>query len=162
MGGQLLNHVHIPLKTLNGYAKVPVYGSAEAVGADLHANFAEITFPKSPEGWSIALKPGERRLIKTGVAIELPPGAEAQVRPRSGLALKNGITVLNSPGTIDPDYRGDIGVLLINHGDVEFEITHGDKIAQLVLAPTLHALFQEEAKLSDSDRGDKGFGSTGV
>lgn len=108
------------------------------------------------------LLPGERKLVKTGVFIALPAGYEAQVRPRSGLALKHGVTVLNTPGTIDADYRGEIGVLLINHGDTIFNFNSGDRIAQLVVAPVTYPLWIEVDELPSSERGAGGFGSTGV
>ncbi|OUZ38755.1 deoxyuridine 5'-triphosphate nucleotidohydrolase [Solibacillus kalamii] len=108
------------------------------------------------------LLPGEYGLIKTGLQIELPEGTEAQVRPRSGLALKHGITVLNSPGTIDAGYRGEIGVILINHGKEPFTIEKGMRIAQLVIQYVLQVFIEETDKLSDTERGDKGFGSSGV
>jgi dUTP pyrophosphatase len=107
------------------------------------------------------LIPGERKLIKTGLFLEIPEGYEAQVRPRSGLALKNGITVLNSPGTIDADYRGEIGVILINHSSEIFEINSGDRIAQLVFAKVEQAVWYETESLNETERGEGGFGSTG-
>lgn len=161
MGGNPINQILIPFKLLNGGAKLPEYGSAEAAGADLFANFLEDTYPKKPDEWVYPLQPGERRVVKTGVAIELPPGFEAQVRPRSGNALKLGLTVLNTPGTIDPDYRGDIGVILYNASDKVISIEHGMKIAQLVVAPFYRAIFQASEKLSETERGEGGFGSTG-
>ena len=108
------------------------------------------------------LSPGDRQLIQTGIALELPPQTEAQIRPRSGLALKHGITVLNSPGTIDAGYRGEIGVILINHGPTAFTITAGMKIAQMVIAPVLRVQLETVNALSDSQRGEGGFGSSGV
>lgn len=109
------------------------------------------------------LNPGESQLIPTGISIQLSPGTEAQVRPRSGLALKHQITVLNTPGTIDAGYRGEIGVILINHGKTSFQITKGMKIAQLVIAPVLQVEIEEVDQLSDEyTRGDNGFGSTGL
>lgn len=119
---------------------------------DLRANLSE----------SITLAPLQRALVPTGLFIELPLGYEAQVRPRSGLALKKGITCLNTPGTIDADYRGEIGVILVNLSDVPFEVTHGERIAQLVIAKHERAIWQEVEELSSSDRGTGGFGSTGV
>lgn len=130
-------------------ARLPVYSSEGAAGADLHALTGDF------------IPPGARRLIPTGVSIELPPGYEAQVRPRSGLALKSGITVLNTPGTIDEDYRGEIGLILINHSQDVFDIRPGDRLAQLVIAPVTRASF-ETAELSKTARGEGGFGSTGV
>jgi dUTP pyrophosphatase len=132
---------------------LPAYETAGAVGADLRA-----CLPDGP----VALPSGGRALIPTGLALEIPEGHEAQVRPRSGLALKQGITVANAPGTIDSDYRGEIGVILVNLSDVPTRITHGDRIAQLVLAPVVRAVWVETDVLSDTDRGAGGFGSTGV
>ena len=109
----------------------------------------------------VLLVPRARALVATGIAVALPPGFEGQVRPRSGLALKHGVTCLNSPGTIDADYRGEIKVLLINLGDAEFAITRGLRIAQLVIAPVAHATLTPVLHLDDTDRGDNGFGSTG-
>ena len=128
----------------------PAYQTELSAGMDLHANIEE----------SISLIPGARMLIPTGLFIELPKGYEAQVRPRSGLALKHGITVLNSPGTIDADYRGEIKVLLINHGQETFEIQNGERIAQMVVAQ--HAVVQWANTLNVTERGDGGYGSTGL
>ena len=128
--------------------KLETLGSA---GADLRAFIDE----------SITLKPFERRLIPTGIKIELPIGYEAQIRPRSGLAYKNGISVLNSPGTIDSDYRGDVGVILINLSKENFVISNGDRIAQMVIAKHEYPVFIESTELNISERGDGGFGSTG-
>ncbi len=110
---------------------------------------------------TVILQPGERALVHTGLAFELPPNAEAQVRPRSGLALKHGITVLNSPGTVDAGYRGEVGVILINLGSEPFTVEKGMKIAQIVVAPVAQAEIVEVASLDDSERGAGGFGSTG-
>ncbi len=110
----------------------------------------------------VVLAPGERRIIPTGLAIALPAGFEAQIRPRSGLAIKNGITVLNSPGTIDADYRGEIGAIVINHSDQPFTIERGMRIAQMVVAPVVGIEWDEMETLPKSDRGDGGFGSTGT
>ncbi len=131
---------------------LPSYETAGAAGMDLRAAVTE----------TARLQPGERALIPTGLAIELPQGHEGQVRPRSGLAVKHGITVLNAPGTIDEDYRGEVQVPLINLGDETFEITRGMRIAQLVVAPVTKVIITEVSELGDSDRGDGGFGSTGV
>ena len=111
---------------------------------------------------SVSLEPGEARLVGTGISIELPPNTEAQVRPRSGLALKQGITVLNTPGTIDHGYRGEVGVILINHGRARFDVQPGMKIAQMVIAPCLSVTVEESGELSGTARGQGGFGSTGV
>ena len=128
---------------------VPAYETAGAAGMDLRA--AE----------DMTLKPGARGLVPTGLAIALPQGFEAQVRPRSGLAVKHGVTVLNSPGTVDSDYRGEIKVPLINHGEQDFVITRGDRIAQLVVAPVTRIVWQETQELDDTARGAGGFGSSG-
>jgi dUTP pyrophosphatase len=130
---------------------LPDYASEDASGLDL---LAAVTQP-------VELAPGARRLIPTGISIALPPGYEAQLRPRSGLALKHGVTVLNSPGTIDADYRGEIGVILINHGEASFSIARGDRIAQLIVAPVKRLAWDERDRLPDSPRGARGFGSTG-
>lgn len=132
--------------------ELPKYETVASAGMDLRANLSE----------SITLKPFERTLVKTGLFIELPVGYEAQVRPRSGLALKKGITVLNSPGTIDADYRGEIGVILINLSDQDFIIENGERIAQLVIAKYEQGEFIEVNELSETSRGAGGFGSTGV
>ena len=108
------------------------------------------------------LRPGERKLIRTGLVMALPPGTEAQMRPRSGLALRHGVTLLNAPGTVDEGYRGEIGVILINQGDAPFEITAGMRIAQMVIAPVARAAVREVAELQVTARGTGGFGSTGV
>jgi len=130
---------------------LPSYETIASAGVDLRAFIPE----------AIHLKPLERKLIKTGMYIELPLGYEAQVRPRSGLAYKNGITVLNSPGTIDADYRGEIGVILVNLSNEAFTIENGDRIAQLVFAKHEQAIFVEVNELSTTSRGEGGFGSTG-
>jgi len=132
---------------------LPAYQSAHAAGLDLLAAVAE----NAP----LALAPGKHALVPTGLAIALPEGFEAQVRPRSGLAAKHGVTVLNSPGTIDADYRGEIQVILINHGAEPFTIKRGERIAQMVIAPVVQAKLVATATLPDTDRGAGGFGSTG-
>lgn len=129
---------------------LPKYQTELSAGMDLYANIDEI----------LTLKPLERKLIPTGLFLELPAGYEAQVRPRSGLALKNGITVLNAPGTIDADYRGEVGVILINLSSEDFIINDGDRIAQMVIARHETAEWQEVTELTDSRRGSGGFGST--
>jgi len=111
---------------------------------------------------TLVLQPGERRLVPTGLVMALPPNTESQMRPRSGLAIKNGITVLNTPGTIDEGYRGEIGVILINHSAEPFEIRPGMRIAQMVIAPVLRVAIEEVDELSETARGTGGFGSTGV
>ena len=131
--------------------KLPKYETLLSAGMDLRA------YLENP----IVLKPFQRTLVKTGLFISLKPGYEAQVRPRSGLALKKGISVLNSPGTIDADYRGEIGVILINLSDSDFKIDSGDRIAQMVIAKHETVSWKSVDKLDDSLRGDKGFGSTG-
>lgn len=131
---------------------LPSYESKEAAGMDLRAAVEKTE----------VLKPGERSLIPTGFKMSLQPGYEAQIRPRSGLAYRNGITMLNSPGTIDSDYRGEVKVLAINHGSESFEINHGDRIAQMVIAPVTQAVIREVKSLDETERGDGGFGSTGV
>jgi len=130
---------------------LPHYGTVASAGVDLRAN---ITTP-------ITLKPLERTLVKTGLFIELPVGYEAQVRPRSGLAFKNGVTVLNTPGTIDADYRGEIGVILVNLSNTDFVIENGERVAQMVIAKHEQAEWKLVEELSDTDRGAGGFGSTG-
>jgi dUTP pyrophosphatase len=132
---------------------LPAYQSAHAAGLDLLAAV--------PEDQPVVLLPGARALVPTGLTIALPPGYEAQVRPRSGLAAKHGVTVLNAPGTIDADYRGEIGVLLINHGDAPFSIRRGERIAQMVVAAVVRAELVPVDKLAATDRGSGGFGSTG-
>jgi dUTP pyrophosphatase len=132
---------------------LPAYQSAHAAGLDLLAAV--------PEEAPIVLAPGKHALIPTGLTIALPPGYEAQVRPRSGLAAKHGVTVLNAPGTVDADYRGEIGVLLINHGDAAFPIRRGERIAQMVIASVVRGELVQAASLSATDRGGGGFGSTG-
>jgi dUTP pyrophosphatase len=132
---------------------LPAYQSAHAAGLDLLAAV--------PEHSPLMLAPGARALVPTGLSIALPSGYEAQVRPRSGLAAKHGITVLNAPGTVDADYRGEIGVLLINHGDAPFAIGRGERIAQLVIAAVVRVELVAATTLSATDRGSGGFGSTG-
>lgn len=131
---------------------LPNYETSASAGMDLRANISE----------AITLQPLERTIVKTGLFIELPVGFEAQVRPRSGLAAKHGITVLNAPGTIDADYRGEIGVILVNLSNENFTIENGERIAQLVFARHEQAQFVEVEALSETDRGEGGFGSTGT
>ena len=131
---------------------LPVYSSAEAAGADLRACIQE----------DIVLKPGQRYLVPTGLSIQLPAGYEAQIRPRSGLVIKNGISLVNSPGTIDSDYRGEVKIIMINHGSEDFVIHRGDRIAQMVIAPVTHGMFALVNSLDETERGAGGFGSTGV
>ncbi len=131
---------------------LPRYETALAAGADVRAAVAE----------PLTLKPGERYMVPTGIAIALPPGWEAQMRPRSGLAAKHGIACVNAPGTIDADYRGELKVILINHGSEDFTIRRGDRIGQMVIAPVWQARFEEVGELDETERGAGGFGSTGV
>lgn len=142
----------VKMVKLSERARLPVYATEGAAGADVSALL---------DG-SVTLQPGERRLIPTGLKMELPPGFEAQVRPRSGLAIRAGVTVLNSPGTIDEDYRGELQVILANFGDVPFVVNDGDRIAQLVVAPVCRASFRPAAEIADSIRASGGFGSTGT
>ena len=146
--------VTVPLKRLHNGADLalPHYETAGSAGADIRAAV------EAP----LRLEPGQRALVPAGFAMALPAGYEAQVRPRSGLAVKNGITVLNAPGTIDSDYRGEVRVPLINLGDEAFTVERGMRIAQLVIAPVVQASFDEVADLSETERGAGGFGSTGV
>ena len=132
---------------------LPAYQSSDAAGLDLLAAV--------PQDAPLMLAPGKHAMVPTGLAIALPPGFEAQVRPRSGLAAKHGVTVLNSPGTIDADYRGEINVILINHGEAPFVIRRGERIAQMVIAPVVQAQLVPAATLSATNRGSGGFGSTG-
>jgi dUTP pyrophosphatase len=132
---------------------MPEYATAGSAGLDLRAAV--------PEGEPLTLPPGGRALVPTGLAIALPEGFEAQVRPRSGLALKHGVTCLNAPGTIDADYRGEIGVILINHGGDPFSVRRGERIAQLVVAPVSRATLTPVASLDETARGAGGFGSSG-
>jgi len=134
---------------------LPVYASAGAAAADLRANF-----PEGARGGTM-LAPGARSLVPTGLRLAIPAGYEVQLRPRSGLALKHGITLANTPGTIDADYRGPLGVIVINHGDAAFHIEHGARIAQMVLAPVILAEFAVVDTLPETVRGAGGFGSTG-
>lgn len=131
---------------------LPSYESKYAAGMDIRAALEE----------PVTLKPGERALVPTGLKMAMPEGYEAQMRPRSGLAYRNGITMLNTPGTIDADYRGELKMLAINLGEKDFEINHGDRIAQMIIAPVIQAEVHEVEDLSDTERGDGGFGSTGV
>ena len=131
----------------------PAYETSGAAGADLRANL--------PGRVAVVLQPGGRALIATGLRFAIPKGLEAQIRPRSGLALKHGITLANAPGTIDSDYRGPLGVILLNTGAQNFTIVHGDRIAQMVVAPVVQAEFVSAAQLDETSRDQGGFGSTG-
>lgn len=143
----------VKIKIVNrGRQQLPAYATELSAGMDLRANIDE----------SITLNPMERRIIPTGLYMALPPGYEAQVRPRSGLAFKHGITVLNSPGTIDADYRGEIGVLLVNLSNEPFVITKGERIAQMVIARHEQGQFEVVDELDQTERGEGGYGHTGV
>lgn len=143
----------VKIKIVNrGSQQLPAYATSESAGMDLRANITE----------PIVLHPLERRIIPTGLYIALPPGYEAQVRPRSGLAFKHGITVLNSPGTIDSDYRGELGVLLVNLSNEDFTVEAGERIAQMVIARHEQGEFVEVEELDDTERGAGGYGHTGV
>ncbi len=142
--------MQVKIIRLNEAAQLPRYEHDDDSGLDLFAITAQ------------EILPGEAQLVHTGIAVELPAGTEAQIRPRSGLALKHSITVLNTPGTIDAGYRGEVGVILINHGKHRFQVTPGMKIAQMVIAPVLHTDIQEVDALSPTPRGEGGFGSTGA
>ena len=136
---------------------LPKHETSQAAGADVRANFAP-----DLRDTGITLQTGGRALIPTGFAMEIPAGFEVQVRPRSGLALKHGITLVNTPGTIDADYRGPVGILLINHGAEPFHVAHGERIAQLVVAPVVQGDYQVAQALDETARGAGGFGSTGT
>ena len=147
------NKLNMQIKIINKSShELPNYETIASAGMDLRANITE----------SITLKSLERALVKTGLFIELPIGYEAQVRPRSGLAFKKGITVLNSPGTVDADYRGEIGVILVNLSNEDFVIENGERIAQLIIAKHERAEWLEVAGLTETARGEGGFGSTGI
>lgn len=133
---------------------LPAYETAGAAGADLRANFSDLG--------EVTLAAGARALIPTGLRMAIAEGYEVQIRPRSGLALKHGISMVNSPGTIDSDYRGAVGVILINLGEQDFTVTHGMRIAQMVVAPVVQAEFEMVDALDETSRGAGGFGSTGV
>ena len=140
----------ILFRKIDPAARLPSYAHPGDAGMDLF----------SVE--DVSLPPGGRALVHTGLVMQLPPDAEAQVRPRSGLALKHGVTVLNTPGTIDAGYRGEVGVILINHGDVDFLVEKGMKIAQMVVSPVVRATIEETSVTDETDRGTGGFGSTGM
>jgi dUTP pyrophosphatase len=149
-----MQHVRVAIHQLPGCDDLPLpaYESDQAAGMDLRAAVDD----------PLTVPPGERVMVPTGIRIALPPGTEAQVRPRSGLAIRHGISMVNSPGTIDADYRGEIKVLLINHGQDPFTIQRGDRIAQMVIAPVLQADWELVEDLDVTARGDGGFGHTGV
>lgn len=146
--------VKVELKKLQNFAglDLPAYETDLAAGVDMRAAIDGV----------MTLSSGERALVATGLAMALPPGYEAQIRPRSGLAYKHGISVVNTPGTIDADYRGEVKILLINHGQEDFTINRGDRIAQMVIAPVTQANFDVVETLSETARGAGGYGSTGV
>jgi dUTP pyrophosphatase len=147
-----MESLNIRIRRVHDRARLPQYMTELAAGMDIYACL------DAP----IVLIPGQRTLVPTGIAMAIPPGFEGQVRPRSGLALKQGVALVNSPGTIDADYRGEIGVIVINHGDVEVHIADGDRIAQLVFAPVCHGIFQLVDELDTTLRDQSGFGHTGV
>jgi dUTP pyrophosphatase len=153
---QKANKIEIRMVRLSHAAELPLpaYQSELAAGFDLLAAV--------PADAPVTIRPGERALIPTGIAIALPPGIEGQIRPRSGLALRHGITVLNSPGTVDADYRGEIQVILVNLGTDSYTVERGGRIAQLVLGATMQGLICEVASLDETTRGVRGFGSTGT
>ena len=147
-----MTHISVPLRFFNDHSTPPQYETLQSAGMDLTAAIES----------EITLLPHARACIPTGIGIALPTGYEAQVRPRSGLALKYGVTVLNTPGTIDADYRGQIQVILINHGNEPFTVTQNMRIAQLVVAPYIQVQWDIKDTLDDTQRGEKGFGSTGL
>lgn len=144
-------NVNLPIQIVDEEC-IPTYGSTNAAGADLRANIEK----------SLVLKPSKSMLIPTGIFMEIPEGFEVQIRPRSGLAIKNQITVLNTPGTIDSDYRGEIGIILINHSDKDFVIVPKMRIAQMVIAKVYQAEFEVRSSLSETARGEGGFGHSGT
>ncbi len=135
---------------------LPAYETRGAAGADLRANL-----PPDGRAGGVVLRPMERCILPTGLRLEIPRGHEVQIRPRSGLALKHGITLANTPGTIDSDYRGPLGVLLVNLGTESYNVHHGDRIAQMIVAPVVQARFELTSRLGETARGQGGFGSTG-
>lgn len=145
-------HTAISVIKINSKAILPSYKTEGASGLDISACLDEDVF----------LEPFERKIIQSGIAVSIPDGYEAQIRPRSGLAINNGITVLNSPGTIDSDYRGEIGIILINLSKDIQKISHGDRIAQMVIAPVARVVLRVDSELSHTSRGKQGFGHTGI
>ena len=143
----------LKVKVKRQFSEVPLpqYMTQHAAGMDVYAS------PETP----LTIKPGERKLVPTGLFLEIPEGYEAQIRPRSGLALKFGISLVNSPGTIDADYRGEVGIIMINHGDEPFVVNKGDRVAQMVIAPVTMIEWDEVAEVADTVRGSGGFGHTG-
>ena len=148
-----MKQIKVGIKCEEGVIHKPQYQKISDAGADI--------YPLLKEDENYFLMPGERKLFPTGIKMEIPDGYEIQVRPRSGLAFKKGISVLNAPGTVDAGYKGDVGVILINHGTEDFKITSETAIAQLVLKEVIQAVFEEVDELSESDRGEGGFGHTG-
>ena len=144
--------IKIQIKKLSNSVLIPRYETLGSSGMDIAAHIEE----------NLIINPGEKTLVSTGFSISIPRGYEIQIRPRSGLAVKKNITVLNTPGTIDADYRGEIKVILINFGKEKFVIKNGDRIAQMVVCPVIHADLEEVEELSDTERGQGGFGSTGT
>lgn len=151
-----MTNLSVRIKPLDHYEglDLPAYETAQSAGMDLRAAV--------PEDQPVTIPPGEWRLIPVGIAIALPAGFEAQIRPRSGLAARHGISCVNTPGTIDADYRGEIKVNLINHGQADFNVKRGDRIAQMIIAPVTQAVWDVTEELDDTERGAGGFGSTGV
>ncbi len=167
------DNVTVKIKKLHNDAKLPVFSTDGAAGADLYAYIprdAHAQYMRSmtkdggqtDKGPFVRIYPGEHKVIGCGIAIEVPEGYEAQVRPRSGLAAKLGISIVNSPGTIDSDYRGEVGAIVINHGTDNFDVETGDRIAQIVVVPIPRVRFIEAVELTDTARGGGRFGSTGV
>jgi dUTP pyrophosphatase len=147
-----MNEINVKVKKLNERARLPCYETAGAAGMDISACI------EAP----LTLGAGERAMVKTGLALEIPDGFEAQIRPRSGLAAKRGLTVMNAPGTIDSDYRGELSIIIINHSKNSETINDGERIAQIVFAPVTRARLTEASALGGTARGEGGFGSTGV
>ena len=147
-----MEEVVVKVQRLRPDAQVPMYMTDLAAGMDLYAALEK----------SVSIKPGERALLPTGIALSIPPGFEGQVRPRSGLALKSGIGLVNSPGTVDADYRGEIGIILINHGQRDYVVHQGDRLAQLVIAPVCRARLEIVEDMEETTRNCGGFGHTGI
>lgn len=155
-----MNEIKIKVKRVGGFSgKLPAYETTGSVGVDLAAHIIDNRSDDVDSG--IIIESGKRGLVPTGIAVEIPEGYEGQVRPRSGLALKHGISIVNTPGTIDSDYRGEIKVILVNLGDDPFVVKNGDRIAQLVISPVVRLDWVEVEELSDTGRSDGGFGSSG-
>lgn len=149
-----MEKINVSIKRLKNYRGLPL--------PEIQTNFSAGVDLLAAIDSTLVIKPSERKIVPTGISIALPEGYEAQIRPRSGLAIKNGISVLNAPGTIDSDYRGEIGVILINFGNNTFKIEHGMRIAQMVVSPVVSITWKETDELSKTTRGNKGFGSTGI